>query len=56
MFSGLTLDQRVGSSILPRPKGAQMNLEYELTYHATLKEPVVVGLGPFGNRLFFEEV
>jgi len=31
-----------------------MNLEYELTYHATLKEPVVVGLGPFGNRLFFE--
>jgi Protein of unknown function (DUF3237) len=31
-----------------------MNLEYEFTYHATLKEPVVVGPGPYGNRLVFE--
>ena len=31
-----------------------MNLEYECTYYATLKEPVAVGPGPFGNRLVFE--
>jgi hypothetical protein len=31
-----------------------MNLEYEFTYHATLKEPVSVGTGPYGMRLFFE--
>ena len=31
-----------------------MNLEYECTYHATLKEPVSVGAGPYGNRLIFE--
>ena len=31
-----------------------MNLEYELTYHATLKEPVPVGPGPFGTRIVFE--
>ena len=31
-----------------------MNLEYECTYHATLKEPVNVGAGPYGNRLIFE--
>jgi len=31
-----------------------MNLEYEFTYHATLKEPVDVGPGPYGNRLVFE--
>ena len=31
-----------------------MNLDYEFTYHATLKAPVVVGPGPFGNRSFFE--
>ena len=31
-----------------------MNLEYELTYHALLKEPVVVGAGPYGSRLVFE--
>jgi hypothetical protein len=31
-----------------------MNLEYEFTYHATLKEPVAVGPGPYGTRLFFE--
>jgi len=31
-----------------------MNLEYELTYHATLKEPVPVGPGPYGTRIVFE--
>jgi len=31
-----------------------MNLEYEFTYHVTLKEPVNVGPGPYGNRLVFE--
>ena len=31
-----------------------MNLEYEFTYHATLKEPVVVGQGPYGTRLVYE--
>ncbi len=33
-----------------------MNLEYEFTYHATLKEPVTIGPGPYGTRLFFEVV
>ena len=31
-----------------------MDLEYEFTYHATLKEPVNVGPGPFGTRMVFE--
>ncbi len=31
-----------------------MNLEYEFTYHATLKEPLNVGPGPFGTRMVFE--
>lgn len=31
-----------------------MDLEYEFTYNATLKEPVSVGPGPYGNRLVFE--
>jgi hypothetical protein len=31
-----------------------MNLEYEFTYHATLKEPLNVGPGPYGNRQVFE--
>ncbi len=31
-----------------------MNLEYEFTYHATLKEPVNVGAGSYGMRLFYE--
>lgn len=31
-----------------------MNLEYECTYHATLKEPVNVGPGPYGVRMVFE--
>ncbi len=31
-----------------------MNLEYECTYYATLKEPVNVGPGPYGTRLIFE--
>jgi uncharacterized protein DUF3237 len=33
---------------------AIMNLEYEFSYVATLKEPVQVGAGPFGARAFFE--
>jgi hypothetical protein len=33
-----------------------MNLEYELTYQAMLKEPLAVGPGPYGMRLFFEVV
>jgi len=31
-----------------------MNLDYEFSYHATLKEPVTVGAGPYGTRLVFE--
>jgi len=31
-----------------------MNLEYELTYNATIKDPVVVGAGPYGMRLVYE--
>jgi len=31
-----------------------MNLEYEFTYSAGLKEPLAVGAGPFGTRLVFE--
>lgn len=31
-----------------------MDLEYEFTYHATLKEPLMVGPGPFGTRVVFE--
>lgn len=31
-----------------------MDLVYEFTYHATLKEPLVVGPGPFGTRMVFE--
>jgi len=31
-----------------------VNLEYECSYHATLKEPVTIGAGPYGTRLVFE--
>ncbi|HME73758.1 MAG TPA: DUF3237 domain-containing protein [Myxococcota bacterium] len=31
-----------------------MNLEYEFTYNATLKDPVQIGPGPYGTRLVFE--
>jgi hypothetical protein len=31
-----------------------MNLEFEFSYVATLKPPVEIGTGPFGNRSFFE--
>jgi hypothetical protein len=31
-----------------------VNIEYECSYHATLKEPVPVGAGPYGTRLVFE--
>ncbi|MFZ0887472.1 MAG: DUF3237 domain-containing protein [Candidatus Binataceae bacterium] len=31
-----------------------MNLEYEFSYVATLKEPLQIGAGPFGMRSFFE--
>ncbi len=31
-----------------------MQLEYECTYHATLKQPVVVGPTPYGTRMIFE--
>jgi len=31
-----------------------MNLEYEFSYIATLKEPLQIGAGPFGTRTFFE--
>jgi hypothetical protein len=31
-----------------------MRLEYEFEYHAELKRPVDVGLGPYGTRMFFE--
>jgi hypothetical protein len=32
----------------------RMHLEYELTYNATLKDPVAVGAGPYGTRLVYE--
>lgn len=31
-----------------------MTLEYEFTYHATLKAPVTIGAGPYGTRVFYE--
>jgi len=31
-----------------------MDLEYEFTFHATLKDPVPVGAGPYGTRLVIE--
>jgi len=31
-----------------------MNLEYEFTYNATLKDPLQIGAGPYGTRLVFE--
>jgi hypothetical protein len=31
-----------------------MTLEYEFIYHATLKEPVNVGVGPYGMRVVYE--
>ena len=31
-----------------------MHLEYELTYSATLKDPVAIGAGPYGMRLVYE--
>jgi hypothetical protein len=31
-----------------------MNLEYEFTFHASLKEALPIGAGPFGMRQFFE--
>jgi Protein of unknown function (DUF3237) len=33
-----------------------MNLEHEFTYHARLKEPVAIGRGPYGDRIFFEVI
>ena len=33
-----------------------INLEYELTYRASLKPALPVGPGPYGTRLFFEVV
>jgi hypothetical protein len=33
-----------------------MKLEYEFSYHARLKEPVLIGAGPYGTRSFFEVV
>ena len=33
-----------------------MNLEYELSYRAALKEPISVGSGPYGNRLVVEVI
>jgi hypothetical protein len=33
-----------------------MNLELEFTYQARLKEPVAVGGGPYGERIFFEVI
>lgn len=33
-----------------------MKLEHEFSYHAMLKEPVVVGDGPYGTRMFFEVI
>ncbi len=31
-----------------------MQLEYECTYHATLKQPLAVGPTPYGTRMVFE--
>jgi hypothetical protein len=31
-----------------------MNLEYEFSYKATLKEPLPIGSGPYGMRMFVE--
>lgn len=31
-----------------------MNLEYEFSYVATLAQPVQIGAGPFGTRVFYE--
>ena len=31
-----------------------MNLEYEFTYHASVKAPIAIGTGPYGTRMFFE--
>lgn len=31
-----------------------MKLDYEFTYTATLKDPVAMGPGPFGLRMFYE--
>ncbi len=31
-----------------------MNFEHEFSYTADLKEPLQVGAGPYGNRLFYE--
>lgn len=33
-----------------------MNLEYELSYRATLKAPLAVGPGPYGTRLVVEVI
>ncbi|MBI4514639.1 MAG: DUF3237 domain-containing protein [Deltaproteobacteria bacterium] len=33
-----------------------MKVEYAFTYHATLKEPVMVGPGPYGTRAFYEVI
>jgi hypothetical protein len=31
-----------------------MQLEYELTYTATLKDPLTIGAGPYGTRVVYE--
>ena len=33
-----------------------MQLEYECTYHAALKEPLSIGAGPYGTRAFAEVI
>jgi hypothetical protein len=33
-----------------------MKLEYEFSYQAMLKEPLPIGAGPYGNRIFVEVI
>jgi len=33
-----------------------MKLEHEFNYYAMLKEPVAIGAGPYGTRMFFEVI
>jgi hypothetical protein len=33
-----------------------MELVHEMTYHAMLRPPLLVGDGPFGNRMFFDVI
>lgn len=36
------------------PESAPVGLAFEFEYHAQLKEPVTIGTGPNGTRIFFE--